>query len=243
MFRPSISEPSGAEFGDSPLLDFWAIGAGYEVKGGTSQKGNPWQRVHFRGIIEEVIASTDVYPLPTCDISIMYSAPERTPKRRPGQGTNEWETFSESLRKIYGDKEAGALDDIWGGLVSGDGSQPEKPGKKYHMKRVDTLLRVGPNDTNNQWHDEMKPAWQVVEVVGVGSSETGGTPQQNGIQEYVLGLADGKTEDAFHAAALDDAQVVSNPGLVTMLSNREFVPSMKQLGILSQDENGVLHRV
>ncbi len=242
-FIPSTAEPTGPDYGESPLRDFWSTGAGYEVKGGTTKKGGKWQRVYFRGIDVQVLESTVVYPLPTSEISIFYAAPTITPRRRVGQGTNDWEAFSESIRKILGDV-PNTLDILFGGQVVGEGSQPEKPGKRLRLKMVPTLLRVAPNDSDSKWHDETVLAWTVAEVEGV-TSETASPPATPSfsLQAYVLNLADGKDEAGFYQAAMDDSKVLSNPGLVAQLSDRVFLSQMVQLGQLSQDEKGVIHLV
>ena len=255
-FKPSTAEPSGPEFGESPLRDFWSTGAGYEVKGGTATTGNPWQRVYFRGIVGpgDVLECIEVYPLPSSEISIFYSDPARTPKRRSGQGTNEWEVFSESIRAFYGDR-PDALDDLFGGQVVGEGTMPTKPGKRMRMIMTLSAINVSPKACqckipNDKWHDEQKLAWRVVEVEGMSAVSADGaipnTPAATSgtdLQTYVLNLADGKDQATFYAAALDDAKVLGNPGLVVQLSERAFIDQMVQLGQLTQDEKGVLHIV
>lgn len=278
-FQLSVDEPSGAEYGDSPLLDFWAVGAGYEVKGGTSAKGRAWQRVYFKGVDVEVLEATDVYPYPTSEVSIFYSDPTKTPKRKPGEGTNDWEALCESLRLLYGpEKAAEAINDLWGGPVVGEGTAPTKPGRRHRMKRVPTRMRVGPNaekaaellaagdqagaTTFGKWHDEVVLGWRVVEVDGIGklewndegdlgkagtiagSSNGAGSSAPGGIStaQYVLNLADGKTEPEFNAAATDDDVVMADPGLITQLSDHTWLNNMLQVGILTKDANGVLHK-
>lgn len=254
-FKLSTAEPSGADFGDSPLRNFWLTGMGYEVRGGTSQRGNPWQRVYFRGNDIEVLETDgSAYPFPTAEISIFYSDPARTPKRREGAGTNDWEVLCESIRDFYGDKED-AIDDLWGGPVQGEGAQPGKPGKRFRMEKVMTLLRVPPNDSNKQYHDEQTLAWKVVEVEGMArlsgtapasSSANGSTASASdgdALQAHVLNLADGKTEEAFYAAALDDSTVLATPSLVTPITERSFIASMVALNRLTKDSDGLLHKV
>lgn len=250
-FRPSTAPPSGADYGDSPLRDFWGRGSGFSVRGGVGAKGRAWQRVGFQ-FTELQVLETDgsVYPFPTAEISIFYSDPAQTPKRREGQGTNDWEALCESMRDLYGDS-PDAIDNLFGGQTFGEGSQPPKPGTWQHWTKVPTLLRVGPNDSNNTWHDETVLAWKVVEVDGVASTGGGTTPagtpaptqQGNALVDHVLDLAEGKTEEAFYAAALDDSTVLATPSIVTPITDRTFIANMVQLGKLTKDSNGLLHRV
>lgn len=260
----SIDEPSGADFGDTPLQDFWCVGAGYEVKGGKSRSGkSDWMRVYFRGVQVEVLESSTPYPFDTSEVSIFYSDPKRTPKRREGKGTNDWEALGESIRQ-YGLK----LDDVMGSRVNGpEGTMPEKMGMKIRLKRVPTLLNVPP-DTDAaekivvgdpadpaalaeqgrlmKYHDALAPAWKVVEIDGLANN--GSTPgvaisTQVNLMDYVLGLADGKSEPEFYNTALDDPEVMKNPSLITQLTERTFVQQMKDLGRLTQDPDTTLHKV
>lgn len=255
-FQVSFDAPSGDDFGDSPLLEFRGRGHGYEIKGGMS-KGTPprpWQRVVFKFIeVEAIQTKEDIYPFPTAELSIFYNDPTKQPKRREGQGISEWEALSESIRTIYGDAVAGALDDMFGGVAIGDGAQPVKSGKTMHWRRNPKLLRVGPNTSSDieewktKWHDELVPAWQILEVEGVGSimveSGAPGTDSGADLLNHILDLADGKTAEAFYTAALDDQQVMQNPSVVSSLTSRVFIGNMQAAGKLSQDPDGTLHKL
>lgn len=254
-FRPSTAEPSGADRGDTPLTDFWCVGNGYEVKGGRSAPnarnpvGRTWMRVHFRGNDVEPIASEVPYPYPTAEFGLFYNDPKENSKARPGQGTSDWDAYCQSIRSIYGEDKEDYLDDLWGGRVEKDDTQSAKPGRRMHLVKLPTMLRVGPNDSNSKWHDEVVPAWKVVEIEGVGVLDQAGDPNavhSNGAQasvvdinKYVLNLANGKTEDAFNAAATDDPVVMRNPGLMTQIADRTFLTNMVMLGALSKDAAGV----
>ncbi len=251
-FRPSVAEPSGQGFGDSPLLDSWQTGAGYYVKGGIGKSGKPWQRVYFRGIDVEPleVVNNETYPFATAEMSIFYSDPEQTARRMPGQGINDWVALCDSLKDFYDEDQWDTmLEDCFGSPVSGDeGVMPDTMGKKFRLKKVPTLLRVGPNETNSRWHDEITLAYKVVEIDGMVSKNAGsnGTGAVNGaggvdLQTHVLSLADGRTVDDFYSAAMNDSRVMENPSLVTSISQKTFVNAMVQQNKLTQDADGTLH--
>lgn len=259
----SFDEPSGADYGDSPLIDFEGDGVGYYVKGGKSAKGRVWMRVNMRFNDIRVYDAVEVYPHPTAEISMFYSAPEETRRKKPGMGTSEWEILSESLRRIYGERYNEGLDDMFGGRVPNETAQAEKPGKRIRMSRQDSLVNV-PGRTPDElakmledgvitkeqqtswlkYHDELKPAWVFTEVKGVGSSAVGGgqAASADDLMQHVLTLADGKEEKAFYEVAMDDQRVMGNPGLLLQLTNRTFVQQMKDLKMITQDDAGVLHK-
>lgn len=263
LFQPSFAEPSGSGFGDSPLLEFWGDGAGWEVKGGMSKSTppRPWQRIYFRHANVEVLDTLELWPHPTAEISLFYSDPKSSAKRREGEGTNPWEIFSESISKFFSRNDPELLNKMYGGQVMGEGSQPEKPGLRLHWKKVPALQRVGPNPekaeeaqkagdplfgTYMKWHDELVPSWMIVEIEGMGSGavaspSTSGGSSGPSTQQKVLKLADGKSEEDFYKAALDDPEILANEGLKSMLVGRTFISGMKQAGVLTVDELGVIH--
>jgi hypothetical protein len=258
-FEISTDAPSGARFGDTPLADFRATGAGWYVKGGMSRAQKPWQRVYLKAIdvgVLELMPDSEPYDFPTAEISIFYSDPKKRPERAAGQGTNEWEILSESLRNLYGDKvptdEKGnpisLITACFGPRLMGENDPSEANGAVFRMKRVPSLLNVPPNDSNPKYHDEMALAWQVVEIEGVGSlmvdanAENGTGPGAGTILEKVFTLMEGKKAAQFYEAALDDAEVMTNAGLVTQLTERTFLSQMKSLGMITEDDEGVLHK-
>lgn len=276
--------PPQLDSGESPLVDFWGTGCGWMVKGGTGRDranadgtvtpGRPWQRIQFNWIGLEVLESNEPYPHPTATLSCFYSDPDRSYKARPGQGTNEWDAWCKPLRAMGLEGNPG-LDKAFGGIVYQEGQQPASAGLRMHVKRVPTLVRVGPDtDAAAQamaqgdaaegkrlagWHDAVRDLLTIVEIEGVGQyipDETSmvqpTTPAVNtngaapvatpvmaaaapefNIIDYVLGLADGKTVDQFYQAALDDAQVMANPSLVTQMTGRSFHTTMVGLGKLT----------
>ncbi len=256
-FKPSMDAPSKESDFDSPLVDFWCEGAGYYVKSGFTKQNPPkqWRRVYVRGKIEQgdVIETTgDIYPYPHSELSWFYSEPEESYKNSR-QGVSDWEALSQSVRAIYGEAYDGwnSFEDLFGGAIKdpANGSMPSKMGRRYRMKRMPNTIATGPNDCKceppqTKWHGEVKMAFQIVEVEGVGVLEgeqvAGGGAS---LKDYTLALADGKTESAFYEAALDDEKVMGNPQLVGQLTNHTFVQTIIDSGFLTKDTEGVLHKV
>lgn len=247
-FTPKTSEPSGPERSyDTPLKDFWCKPAGFTVKKGTSTKGREWIRVNFRGTDIEVIDSEIPYPYPTSEFGMFYSDPETTPAPKPGQGSDEWTVICQSMREIMGGDREDMLNVVWGGQVRQEDTTPPYDCPRVHCVKVPTNLRVGPNDNNSKWHDEVVGAWQVVEIEGVGKLESSGISTANGSQpedmtQYVLGLADGKTEDAFNAEATNDSKILSQPSIMTQIGEKTFLSNMVMLQMLTKDGEGVYHK-
>lgn len=89
------------------------------------------------------------------------------------------------------------------------------------------------NDETKAYDDVKVEAWQVVGIQGVTVED---------LTDYLLDLADGKTENDFYQVALTDAKVMGNPGLVEEITNRRILPSYMALGLLTRDAEGVLHK-
>lgn len=253
-FVPSFDEPSGeGGIQDSPLLDFWGVGAGWFVRAGIGKNsGKPWQRIGFKFLEIEVIESTAPYPLPAGELSIFYSDPKTTQKRVEGQGTSEWVHFGDSVKALGMDVSGTqALDRLFGGrYVEG---QPTPKGIRQHWKKLPKLTRVGPDAAKyqaaiesggnpddpavkllNEWHDEPTLCWQIIEAEGMAKAVTASI-------DYVLEMANGKVAGDFYKEALADEKVRSNASLVSELTGRTFIPTMETLGRISIDAEGVIH--
>lgn len=259
-FQPSFDEPSGTGY-ESPLKEFEGTGAGYEVKGGTNKNGRAWQRIVFKFIDVNPILTEEPYPHPSAEISIFYSEPTKEFKRtRDDQGISDWAALSDSVRAIYKttttveeelkQRVASFLNECFGGQVVNEGDMPAGQGKRMRWKKIPTMLNVGPNESNAKWHDELKDAWKVVEIEGVGSISTdsangtsGGTGGVFNILDHLATMADGKLEKAFYEEALDDPEVMKQPGIINSLNDRSFVQQMKDLGKVTQDADTTLHKI
>lgn len=205
-FSLNTDAPSGEGFGDSPLRKFRGRGTGFYIAGGRGKDrpgpngtvipGNLWQRPHFQFTELEVLAlmpDAEPYNMPTADISVFYSDPTKTPKRRAGEGINEWEALCESMRGM-GLEGMAAFNEMFGSQVTKEGDQPTKPGLMMTWERLPTLTRVGPDaaaaeaaqqaanlvEANRlkSWHDEVRLLWRVVEVEGHGTWSDPSPPTQ-----------------------------------------------------------------
>lgn len=243
-FEPSFDEPSREQ--GTPLTDFWGTGAGWGVKKAGKTDFNIMV-MRSAGPGFKVESSAVPYPHETAEIEIFYSDPKTSFKRQANRGISEWLAFSDSVRELYpeGMSPTAILDDMFGGRVDlvPEGQMPTKPGRLIHWVRTATLLNAKDAESG-KWTDQMLPAWKVVEVSGIGSGAQTGATNGSGaveIMSYALDLANGKTEVAFYAEAMDDMKLLGNPGIVEQFNKRTWVPSMKAMGQLKEVE-GVLVR-
>jgi len=88
------------------------------------------------------------------------------------------------------------------------------------------------------WGTITEDMWQIVAVEGLGSVEE----VEKGFDEHVFGIADGKNEKDFYAAALGDEQVRKNPKVVTAITERKLLQAYLDAGRLTRDAEGVLHK-
>lgn len=239
-FNPSFEPPSGEFNNDIPVVEFWATGAGWQHKSGKSAKGNEWHRINFKFKEAEIVETTEPFMFPVFEVSMFYSDPSRTPKRQEGQGTSEWEILSESIREYFPESTGGVgiLNDLMGGQFVNPGD--EITGRRQHWKRVESLIRVGPNQSNPEWHDEEMKCWKLVGIEGMkGSGGAGGVD----IYTYLADLADGKTSREFKTAALGDREVLSKPAIVGKFTEDTMVQELVDLEKVSRDAEDRLHKV
>lgn len=247
-FEPSFDEPSREQ--GTPLTDFWGTGAGWGVKKAGKTDYNIMV-FRFAGPGWKTISSSIPYPHETAEIEIFYQDPKQNFKRQANRGISEWLAYSDSVREIFpeGMSPTAILDDMFGGRIDlvPEGQMPNKAGRLIHLAKVPTLLSAKNPDTEakEKYTDQMIGAWKVIEVEGIGMAAVPSTPLAgNGaveIMSYALDLANGKTEVAFYAEAMDDMKLLGNPGIVEQFNKRTWVPSMKAMGQLKEVE-GVLVR-
>jgi hypothetical protein len=221
-FKPSISAPQG----QSPLLHFKAVLEDYvsTQREFDREDGSKRQAVaiEFRFKDLEVLDATEPYPFPIAVISLNYSPPSTS------RGGTRWEALAKSIRQLF----------------PGDDSALDKmKGQKQEWKMLPATLRqplteedgTPKVDGNGRavWGDAPGTAWQVVSVDGVAGPED--------LTDYVVGLAEGKTEQQFHQALLTDPKIISRPDLVSNITERKLLDSLVTAGKVSRDAEGVLH--
>ncbi|KKM18654.1 hypothetical protein LCGC14_1663500 [marine sediment metagenome] len=222
-FTPSIDRPTG---GESPLLRFKGTLASYVPEERTSnQDQSKYMTILFNFSDVEVIEATEPYPFPIAIIRIGYKPP------KDSRGGTKWDAFSTSLRKLS----AEGLDAIVGKkqewaqlphrvrspLVDGDGN-PQLDGNSRPI-----------------WGDTEIPCWKVVEVEGLGSVQE----KDDNFFGFLVDLADGKTEPQFYSAALLDEQVRARSNIVTAITDRKLLDTLREMKLIDRDAEGILHKV
>lgn len=213
-FVPSIDEPRG---GESPLNDFWGVLKQWEAEDRVFEGAKyPTRDIHFHFVDLEVIASEEPYPFPVAEIIVRYADPARS------RGQNKWDHFASSLRPLFG-KDPSAMNKL--------------VGRRQHWIRTSGTTRV---QEDGEWVNKPAMLWTVAEVDGVTAPTNNGAG--GGARELALDLADGKTEGEFYTAALSNQTIMRDAVLVDSLTSRSFVKQMIDLGPLTQDEAGLLHK-
>ena len=199
--------------GESPLNDFEGFLDSYEQI--TREYENRTTRsVKFKFTALRVIDANEPYPYPVTDITLPYADPATD------RGTTRWAYWAASARSVTG-RRYDALDAL------------EK--KHQRWKRIPKKIR---RQVEGEWVEEEAPVWHVIEVEGSPKAQDGASNI-----DYLLSLAGGKTETEFYQAALEDHRIMRDPGLVTVLTNRSFIPEMIGAGKLQRSAEGVLSRV
>lgn len=133
----------------------------------------------------------------------------------------KWDALASSIKKILG--MGATLDDIIG--------------KVQTWEFAEATLRVRGDD--GTWANAQQPAWQLKELGGV---EAGGGQVDDGIDDHLLFLIDGKNEQEFYQVFYQDEMVRNHPDLITAATNRELVGTLMTAGRVIRDEAGIYHR-
>lgn len=163
----------------------------------------------------EVIACQpgEVYPFPTADIPFTFNENE----------DSYWGVFANSLTK------------------QGLKMVAELEGLRVHIKMTGGHM---------MWDKEKgertpRECFELIEIIG--ETAPGGTAKPEakvaGISgtDQALKLLDGKNIQDWNQIVFQDPAVKSDGDLITSILNNTFIPSMKEKGIVTVDENGVHH--
>ena len=188
------------------------------------------------GLPIEVFASTEPYPFPIAQISMMHSTRD---KSNTG-------VLGKSIDKIIN---AGVDENI----PHGD------PRVKNHDFLIDKVQEWKVTTGHMMWDNDKqeetpREAWEVVYVEGVGGTPhsgvattaeaptpapappTGVTPIQQ-----ALNLLDGKTQQEWNNIVFQDLLVKGDASLVNSIISGTFIPPMEASTMVTKDENGVFH--
>ena len=220
-FRPSTAEPTG---GGTPLRRFRGTLQACPLRK-AEREGKERLVVDFQFQDIEVLESESPYPFPIASISINYINPQES------RGDTNWEAFSRTFRKVAAGQDIEVL----------VGHRQEWAMLPAKLRRPLTDEEGNPViDGNGRqvWGNLDGIAWQIVSVDGLGSVEQADTD----FDSFIVDLADGKTEPAFHEAALTNSKVTARPNIVTAITERKLLAVLIESGRLSRDTEGVLHK-
>lgn len=156
------------------------------------------------------------YPFPIAQVSIFYNVNE----------VSYWGIFANSLVALIPENEG--LDYL--------------ESKKLHMKVTGGHMMWD----GQKGIETPRECWELISVEGAVAPPGSGKPTgKKGVDanptDVALKLLDGKNIQDWNQIVFQDPAVKSDGDLITSILNNTFIPSMKEKGIVTVDENGVHH--
>jgi len=170
----------------------------------------------------EVLDSTEPYPFPIAQISIMHSM-----RKRSGMG-------------YFG----ASVDRVINANVPEDAPAEQVKGQDYLIgKEQEWMLTPGHMIWDgNAGEERPRECWELISIIGEGSSSSDTAASSEGSAiDRALQLLDGKTEQQWHQEVFQDPVVKGDGGLVSSIIGREFLPPLEAAGTVTKDEDGVYH--
>jgi len=200
------------------------------ITGSMVQRGSMPQarlEVNYNFSEVQVIESSEPYPFPVAQISIMHS------KR------------AQSAMGVFGT----SIDKIVNAGVDGNLGQDKVHNQDFLIgKTIELQITKGHMMWDGKAGKETeRNCWEVIGVEGVGSAPTpvaGGAPVATGLTPAMqaINILDGKTPQQFNSAVFQDPLVKTDAALVNQIIGNQFVPAMEAAGFISKDANGVYHK-
>jgi len=170
----------------------------------------PRTEIVFNFVDVEVIETTEPYPFPIAQISIMHSNREQS----------FWGIFATSVDK----------------LIPASGELSYLEGKELHFKMTSGHMMWDAT----KGEETPRDCWELVGVEG--EVETSTTTKADATTR-ALELLDNKNIADWNQIVFQDPVVKADGELVTSILNNTFIPSMKEAGVISEDENGIYHLI
>jgi len=212
-FVPSLdTHPFG-----TPLRRFSGVLQDYVPTKQTPQDGGrEYMVIVFNFVDIVVIESVEPYPFPIATLSISYSTSTET----------RWDALATSIKKLF--ESTPALEEL--------------VGKKQEWAYLPAKLRKRLDD--GTWATVDDEAWQLVSIgdAASGSPSMAGTEPGFDIDDHILSLLDGKTEQDFYQGFYQDPQVRPYPALITAATERKLVEALLAAGRVTRDSEGIYHR-
>lgn len=221
--KMSAEKPSG---GDTPLRRFRGVLDSAKLDQRTSNDGRAYAVALFNFKDVEVIESVEPYPFPIAVIGISYKPPKKS------RGGTKWDAWAGSLRKL---SPSNPDPDVLVGKVQ-EWAQVEHPLRSALTDDEGNPVMDGNN--KQLWGDVATLCWTIASVEGLGSV----AEKDKDFDVFLVDLADGKTEPQFYEAALTNSQVTARPNIVQAITDRKLLVTLTEMGKLTRDAEGILHK-
>ncbi len=109
-------------------------------------------------------------------------------------------------------------------------------GKTQEWAYLSAKLRT--KQDSGAWEDVEGEAWQLVTLAGA----VGEAGADDGIDDHILDLLDGKTEKDFYQLFYQDAKVRAHPELISAATERTLLTSLEAAGRITRDTEGIYHK-
>lgn len=245
LMNQLLNAGSKSGFQKTPLLEF--IGTLSSITGLMVQRGQmktPKLEVTYNFEEVEVIRTTEPYPFPIAQLSIMYSDTEKSLMG----------VFWGSASKIVNvDQDGNPVARLIDGVPNPEyKNQDFLKGKKLTLKWTSGHMMWNgdaKDATHPKGQDVAREAWEVTSVEGEGSptpTPVVGTPATKPAsnktpQEQALALLSGKTEQQFYQAVFAEPafKTASHQAIVQEIIQRKFLAPLEASGKVIKDANGI----
>jgi len=184
----------------------------------------------------EVFASTEPYPFPITQVSMMHS--NRDKSNMGVLGTS--------------------IDKIINAGLDGNAPQAQVKNQDFLIGKVQEWKVTSGHMMwdNDKQAETPREAWEVVYVEGVGGTPHSGvatptaeqpatptTTPTTGVTpiQQALNLLDGKTQQEWNNLVFQDPMIKGDTALTSSIISGTFIPPMEASGMVTKDDNGVYH--
>lgn len=221
----------------SPLRHF--RGKLTSITGSMVQRGNMQQarlEVAYNFSDVEVFDSTEPYPHPIAQITIMHST--RTKSGMAVLGTSMDKILNANIDKNTPQEQAKNQDALIGVMqewkvTSGHMMWDSKEEKETPRECWEVVWAEGFGGTP---HSGTTPT-TTANPASTPTTSSGETPLQRAIN-----LLDGKTQQQWNNIVFQDEVVKNDTALINNIINGKFLPPLEEAGTITKDDNGVYHK-
>ena len=132
----------------------------------------------------------------------------------------KWDALAKSIKKVMGIQTT--IDQL--------------VGKKQVWSYLPATLRTL---VDGEWKNAELETWQLFSIDG--ASPSSGPVDSKEVDERILELLDGKTEQDFYQVFYQDDIIRGHPELIEAATQRTLLPALKQAGKIHRDAEGIWH--